>query len=272
MSDNKDTVGKLRAGTLLVVAFAEVAILGLLLLAWHFEWFSIDELPEEIGGVLPLIVPWGGALGGVAISLVGLAQYWRNWYTKEEEGSEWNAWYLIRPVLGAILGSIGALILVLLLGSLGTTDEGGVDTSPQGAAILMLIAFIIGYRQQTFATLISRAVDVVLGPGEATPTTGYTIEPTSLEFTTSPGAPASQSVTLTNEGSGLLRTPHAAFKITGADASLFKVSRFPGNVAAGADATIEVTYLPPATGDHNATLDIQLSSAARSVALHGTST
>ncbi|MBA3359997.1 MAG: hypothetical protein H0T94_00760 [Acidimicrobiia bacterium] len=56
---------------------------------------------------------------------------------------------------------------MLFLGSIGSTDAGDVDTSPRGAATLMVIAFVIGYRQSTFAELVSRVVDVVLTPGQA---------------------------------------------------------------------------------------------------------
>jgi hypothetical protein len=60
------------------------------------------------------------------------------------------------------------------LGTIGLTDEGSIDITPAGAATLMVIAFLIGYRERTFRLLIERVVDTIFGPGSDTEASGPT--------------------------------------------------------------------------------------------------
>jgi hypothetical protein len=267
-------IAKLGPGHLLAITLTELVVLVMLLLSWRFGWLRVGELPQEIGGVLPLIVPWGGALGGVTISFVGLAQHWSKWSTNAKEGERWNTWYLVRGPVGAIMGSVGALALVLVLGSIGTTDTGEVDTSARGAAILMVLAFVLGYRQQTFAQLISRVVDVILGPGESPnrPSTGYSLSVSELAFESSANTPTEKSFTLTNVGSRLLQVPRSAFSLDGDNADAFRVTKFPGNVARDGQAIVTIEYRPTSQGTHAATLRITLDDSTQSVVLAGTAT
>jgi hypothetical protein len=108
-----------------------------------WAWLIVKD---PFGGVVPFVVPWAGALGGVSISLVGVAKY--------ADETSWNSeqygyWHLARPFLGCIFGTISVLIVILLLQSLKVPTENSVYT-PAGAAILAIVA---------------RVVDVVLGPG-----------------------------------------------------------------------------------------------------------
>jgi hypothetical protein len=123
-----------------------------------WAWLIVKD---PFGGVVPFVVPWAGALGGVSISLVGVAKY--------ADETSWNSeqygyWHLARPFLGCIFGTISVLIVILLLQSLKVPTENSVYT-PAGAAILAIISFVVGYREETFRTLVARVVDVVLGPG-----------------------------------------------------------------------------------------------------------
>ncbi len=118
-----------------------------------FGWpsFAFDR-------VMPLWVPWGGALGGVTISLVGVAQHAFEW-----DAARYRYWHISRPVLGAISGTMSVLILVFVLR--GVAPEVGADGfDSKGVAILTAIAFVIGYREETFRELIKRVVDLVLRP------------------------------------------------------------------------------------------------------------
>ena len=113
---------------------------------------------DPFGGVVPFVVPWAGALGGVSISLVGVAKY--------ADETSWNSeqygyWHLARPFLGCIFGTISVLIVILLLQSLKVPTENSVY-APAGAAILAIISFVVGYREATFRTLVVRVVDVIL--------------------------------------------------------------------------------------------------------------
>jgi hypothetical protein len=100
-------------------------------------------------------------------------RHWGKWGSSgspvTRQALRWNGWYLIRLPIGAAFGTVAALIVVLLLGSVGGTADGGVDVSPVGGATLFVIAFIVGYHQDIFRRLVERVVEVLLGPGTATP-------------------------------------------------------------------------------------------------------
>jgi hypothetical protein len=123
-------------------------------------WFASDSFSSGVlGGILPIGVPWFGALGAVTISLYGVFSHNKNWDT------QWNYWHLARPFVGTILGAIAYLILFGVVRA----------TSPAGAAPDSLIgqedtqipyyvlAFIVGFREATFRRLITRATDLLLG-------------------------------------------------------------------------------------------------------------
>src|SRR6478752_6970670 len=108
--------------------------------------------------VLPLWVPWAGALGGCTISLVGIVRHGRHW------DPSYAYWHLARPLLGGVSGTIGVLIVVLVLKSVAATPPAtagapavqDVTYDRAGVAVLAVLAFVIGYREETFRTLIRR--------------------------------------------------------------------------------------------------------------------
>ena len=65
-------------------------------------------LPDPAGPV-PLGVPWWGALGGITISLTGMFRHARRWE------SSYVAWHVARPFLGAIVGSVGFLVFIVVI-------------------------------------------------------------------------------------------------------------------------------------------------------------
>ena len=131
--------------------------------------FATGYLPEMRAGgrpgavflsVIPYWVPWAGALGGVSISLVGVARY---------SGDNWDPgryayWHLARPFLGGIFGTFAVLIVVLVLKTV-TTFDTKVPYTPQGVAVLCVFAFVVGFREETFRELVLKVVDVILSPG-----------------------------------------------------------------------------------------------------------
>jgi hypothetical protein len=120
---------------------------------------------------------------------------------------------------------------------------------------------------------MSRAVDVILGPGESTASADASISDSVLEFGgTKVHDRIAKTVTITNDGTSLLRIPRSSLRLAGKDPGQFSVSRYPGNLGVGAEGTVEVTYAPAAAGDHEATLEIELASGAQSVSLHGQAT
>lgn len=48
--------------------------------------------------------------------------------------------------------------------------------------IYLLVAFVVGFRGETFRTLIQRAVDILLSPGDTVNAPMMSISPTALQF------------------------------------------------------------------------------------------
>jgi len=113
----------------------------------HFQWLR-NILPSSFG-VISIGVPWWGALGGLTISLSGIVRYARNW------NPQFNLWHLFRPVLGAIAGSVSVLIFVLLIHSTGARVS-------RSSATFFVLAFVVGYREEVFRTLLQEATDLLL--------------------------------------------------------------------------------------------------------------
>jgi hypothetical protein len=67
-----DWVVRLTPSRILFILLIEFVVLLLLPLCYQFRWLYVDRLPAVIADVMPIVVPWGGALGGVCIGLVGV--------------------------------------------------------------------------------------------------------------------------------------------------------------------------------------------------------
>jgi hypothetical protein len=147
-------------------------LVGLGVLAGLYLHGTID-VRHEIG-IMPTPVIWFGALGAVLISLTGVFQWCDNWDTC------YRYWHWSRPLVGASLGVISVLIFqagILAAGSSPSPDQAG----PKNLTYY-LIAFLVGYREETFRQLIKRLGDVILTPEggvKATPPTLSVINPTS---------------------------------------------------------------------------------------------
>ena len=122
-----------------------------------------DALPVQ-WGIVPLAVPWWGALGAVTISLYGVFFHSTKW------DPSFNYWHIGRPFLGAVLGTVGYLIFVVVI------NATGAKANTSGNAVYYLVAFLVGYREQTFQMLIQRATDSLfaspdkqLKPGQPPP-------------------------------------------------------------------------------------------------------
>lgn len=174
--------GKKHPGAYFVYDLAVIALLAYLAIGnaaapawstWPFGWpeFSFER-------VIPLWVPWGGALGGVTISLVGVATYAHVW-----DSRRYRWWHLSRPLLGSVSGTFAVLIIVFVLQSVAPdlTDQG---FSPKGTAVLTAIAFVVGYREETFRELIKRVVDLVLQPAPVPATGTVAFVPGEVDFGT----------------------------------------------------------------------------------------
>jgi len=63
--------------------------------------------------------------------------------------------------MGAVMGSVGYLIFIVIISASATLPQGPAHGSP----IFYLIAFLLGYREQVFRDVLRKAVDVLLAPG-----------------------------------------------------------------------------------------------------------
>jgi hypothetical protein len=268
-------VVKLGPGALLGIMTGEFLLLVLLLVGYQFNWVRLHKLPTVIGNVLPLIVPWGGALGGICIGLVGVTAHWAKWNQTADnmpsrQALTWNGWYLVRAPLGAALGTIAALIVVLFLGTVARTNDGTVNVTPVGAATLMVVAFVVGYKQETFRQLLERAVDVILGPGTPTPANdSFTLDAAKLDFgPTAVNGEERKNLGITNQGRRLLVIAKNQITTSGDG---FAVTQLPGNLPGGDIGQIEISFRPTKPGTHSGSVTITINAATRIVELTGTS-
>ena len=116
-----------------------------------------------IGGVkfsIPPAIPWFGAVGAITISLQAVF---------ERRGDKWdstfNYWHLGRPLIGAVLGIMSFLILSVIVALAGSTPP-SPDNAPNvmNVTIFEVLAFIVGYREETFRHLLKRVTDLILQP------------------------------------------------------------------------------------------------------------
>jgi hypothetical protein len=109
--------------------------------------------PTKLGPYIPVTVPWFGALGGCLVSLAGISDHNKEWDTR------YDYWHPVRPLVGAVTGAIGCLLL-LVTTQLATKGPVNAD-----AAFFDAVAFVFGYAEAAFRGLITTLTDVILKPG-----------------------------------------------------------------------------------------------------------
>lgn len=117
------------------------------------------KIPESLGPV-PIGVPWFGALGAVLISLSGVFDHRGDW------NPDLKYWHFSRPLIGAALGLVS--VLVFQAGILAVNAQPH-PTGGTANLLYYLVAFLVGYREETFRELIKRLGDVILTPGGEPP-------------------------------------------------------------------------------------------------------
>jgi hypothetical protein len=161
------------------LAVTYMAMLAALALSYKLIPTFSGHFPDP-WGPLPLSIPWFGALGAVALSLSGVI-----YHTVERDwDSNYLLWHVARPILGAVFATIAYFILaggVLASGgnpnaATSPAAASGAGTSGTSGAVqnlfYIVLAFVIGYREETFRTLIQRVGDVILGPSDKGSTAG----------------------------------------------------------------------------------------------------
>lgn len=264
-----DWVATRRPGAILFILLAEFVILVLLFGLYVAGALAFTHIPLVIAEVLPLAVPWGGALGGVCSAIIGVTSHWKEFgsSTKSPQATKWNPWYLVRLPIGAAFGSVAALIVVLFLGTVGTTNTGAIDLSPTGSATLFVLAFIVGYQQDVFRKLVDRVVAVVLGTGKEDVAGDDFSLPDSLDFgTQKANTVTALALTIRNDGRSLLKLSRSQLVVTGDG---FSITSTPAAIAAGETGDAEVTFAPTEAGDFSGSVTITARGKSKVVALTG---
>jgi hypothetical protein len=111
-----------------------------------------NALPHHFGE-LPAAVVWFGALGAVLKSLYGVFTYNASW------DATFNVWHVSRPVIGAVTGSMGAVIYLVLL-KLGNTGATKVDF-----LTFCVAAFAFGFADSAFLEVLKNVTNILIKPG-----------------------------------------------------------------------------------------------------------
>jgi hypothetical protein len=136
-----------------------VQIVWLLALAAAAVVYFLGYWPPQLVnlGSIPIGVVWFGAVGAVIISLTGIVEHATDWDTG------FNLWHLSRPLVGAALAVVGVLIIQAGVLASGTPPASATPGVPKNL-LYYLVAFLVGYREETFRELIKRLVDLIFSP------------------------------------------------------------------------------------------------------------
>jgi len=161
--------------------------------------YFLQQWPSKLIslGPIPIGVVWFGAVGAVLISLTGVVEHADDW------DENLYLWHLSRPLMGAALGVVSVLILQAGVLAAGTQPTAPIPGAPKNL-LYFLVAFLVGYREETFRELIKRIVDLIFTP--AAPPSKPTIA--SLNPITGPVAGGGSVKIL---GSGLMGTLTVTF-------------------------------------------------------------
>ena len=193
--------------TTFVIALVYCVVLLILGLVFFAKRNLLSFLPESFGPV-PVGVPWFGALGAVLISLTGVFDHEHDW-----DPGYWP-WHVARPLIGIGLGVVSVIILQAGILAVGSSPPSQPRTIPANL-LYYLIAFLVGYREETFRELIKRLVDVILTPGD-----GPGAVPT-VQAVAPSNAPHNAQTQVVITGSGLTSTQSVRF---GQSAAQFTVN------------------------------------------------
>lgn len=133
-----------------------VQIAWLIALAAAAAVYFLGYWPPKLAnlGSIPVGVVWFGALGAVLISLTGIVEHADDWDPR------FDLWHLSRPLIGAALAVVGVLIVQAGVLAAGTNPANSVSGAPRNL-LYYLVAFLVGYREETFRDLVKRLVDLI---------------------------------------------------------------------------------------------------------------
>lgn len=244
-------------------------LLGLLVLQVVNPLLPHDTL---LLGIVPLVVPWAGAVGGVVNALIALGGHSELWFDDPNQGRAFNIWYLGRLPVSAALGTVAAGIVAIFLHTVDVkaADDGSFTYTPLAKASLALVAFAIGYHQKAFDGLFTRLMSALLGQGTAG---GRPVVSTTeaVDFGTVKLAGSStRLITLTNATKETQTVDTGSATVKGTDAAAFSLVGLPVTIQSGAAADIQVEFAPTAAKRFSAAVTFSVGDSSTSVVVEGT--
>jgi hypothetical protein len=122
----------------------------------YVTWSSFRSYVPASFGQIPVGVVWFGATGAEIASLYGIFMNNKTWKTS------YNYWHYCRPMFGAVTGSIGALMYLILL-NLGIKSAVTVDS-----LTFYVVAFVLGFADKSFMQMLQSVTNVIIKPGSRT--------------------------------------------------------------------------------------------------------
>jgi hypothetical protein len=229
-------------------------LLFLLLIGIFYAFQRGSGPPYMLGGLLPLAVPWFGALGAVTISLAGVF-----FYSDQGWDKKYNYWHIGRPLFGAVLGVVAYFIFILIVSSAGSPIAIFSASPPKSkdCIIYYVLAFLVGYREETFRELIQRATDLILKPSAppavaSLPSVSFKLAGSVLAVANfghqAAGSATKWTIDIENDGKAALTSP--AIALENGSATQFTAS---GNQLSGAAElkpgdvkSVDITFSPTA--------------------------
>ena len=263
-----------------------IAYLGILLAVAGFYQVSLDSKnlfeDELIGGMLPVAVPWFGAMGAVMISLQGVFCFNDKWEAK------YNYWHIARPVFGAVLGIVAFYFFVLITMAAGTKPQFLTPSNNQEdrseLIIYYVLAFLVGYREETFRELITRVTDLIFKPSgtaPASPAVTFKVDgksqPAMIDFgNVKQNTESTKTVEIENSGNVAITQSIVTVSSTVQNVFVGKKEDMEAKIdlAPGAKRTVLVTFKPTENNLFTGTIEVTGAnlSPARSIRLQGTGT
>jgi hypothetical protein len=230
-----------------------------------FLLHPVADRPCLLFGLLPAAVPWFGALGAVVISLEGVFLKNDQWLAK------YNYWHIGRPLFGAVLGTVSYFLYVIIISAAGTPPkflgaDAGSTIKASDFIIYYVVAFLVGYREETFRELMKRATDLIMKPtNQANPTPSVVfrqggVPAGAVRF--APGTAPCQTVEVQNSGGAALKAPVVEIVPSDPGAACgFALDQdhvtHGGDLAPGAGRTVDVVFTAKTPGSHAATLRVK---------------
>jgi hypothetical protein len=152
------------------------------------------------------------------------------------------------------------MIFIGVIQATGTTPSAVGSAAPAELITYLVIAFVVGFREQTFRTLIKRVVDILLSPGDGQKVPTVSISPSPVNFGSVPaGQTSTRVVTVASTGDAplVVQGPAASppgTAVTGAGFSLSNDAVTGATVNPGSSATLTVNFQAQASdGARNGT-------------------